>query len=521
LPLNARGAREREKVEPQNAEYVLLITALDVSSLSASQRVLGPILQRELVRDLARIHHRLRSGEEISRYEEMAWIAAVRDTAAKLAAKREERDTLLYQSLPRWKYRKELRRIDKEIPALEEACNKAEVERPFIEGRPLFKISPVNIAGDGSSGQKGEVSFPPPPEPGGEEAFLRSQDVDAFLMGKVRFLYGRVYTEFRVVTRGASFWYEDSTIFSQEDLNAAADEIKSRFMAALAGSEPARLVLRAEPEKAQIRVNGRMVENGGEVEVPPGPVNITVSADEYREETIEAELEGGDKEEYSIALRPLTMEKVGVNLPGPNSSVYMGARYAGGNRPPPREPLTNGTTAPKGTAAVAVGAAVMMDTAAKTLKTRESPEKQGPFEVRIPAGEYRYVRLETEDGLTGEVIIRGAARDGGEPRIVTMKPRKLPGKDDKPVEVKRRKFYGAYGRFWIALPAAFLLNGIAMSYINTYNTTGSPGILETAQTLSYVSQGAWVVTGVFLAESLLRMGIYIHTASKESVPLWK
>jgi hypothetical protein len=133
----------------------------------------------------------------------------------------------------------------------------------------------------------------------------------------------------------------------------------------------------------------------------------------------------------------------------------------------------------------------------------------------VPIGQYRYIRVETEDGLTGEAIVKGSSED--DVRIITLKPRKLPGKDDKPVEDMRRKFYNAYGRFWIALPAAFLINGFSQLYTNSYYM----GSVSAGKTAYYISIGAWVVTGIFLVESLFRMGFYVHSASKETIPLWE
>jgi hypothetical protein len=618
LSLFGRGKTEEETKIPLNAEYVLLITAFDVSSLPPSQAALGSILQRELVRDLGRINYRQRSNEERFRYQELAWTAAMHEEAVKLAAKRAERDALLYQGIPRWKYKKELKRIKKELKTLEEGYAKIEAEKPVIDARPMFKISDLNA---GTADRSPETAFPLPPEPGGEEAFLRTHNVDALLSGKLTLAYGRIYAEFRLFARGASFLYEDSTIFSLEDLAAAADELKHRLMAALANTEPARLAVRVEPENAQIVVNGRPVKNGAELELAPGPVTISANADNYYGAVRETELAGGEKVEYTVILEPEALEKLELTLPE-NASVYMGALHIGGNTKPkeaetgteaPSEEAVETTvaettaaepaesaeeaavitpaaaipaeapvTAPGGavkaaatppaetakaaeTSAVktpafvpaAADAAATAETPAEASTAeapvtaaaeiaepaedaepgppdgladegspresiiRESPDEPGVFTLYVPEGQYRYIRVDTEEGLTGEAIVLGGPREDGEIRIITTKPRKLPGRDDKPVETKRKKFYGAYGRFWVTLPIAFLIHGISQTYVNSYITSASPDLYGKALTSYYVSMGAWILTGVFFAESLIRMGIYIHSASKEAVPLWE
>jgi hypothetical protein len=246
----------------------------------------------------------------------------------------------------------------------------------------------------------------------------------------------------------------------------------------------------------------------------------------------ELELEGGETEDVAFVLRPFTMETLGVALPGPGLSVYMGAEYLGGSE----KKSVPGET-PSGTAAeasaettVANGETEAADETESALAEETPPEAAaaaspealpetgaGFFSIYVPMGQYRYVRVETEDGLTGEAIVKGGETD--EVRIISLEPRKLPGKDDKPVEDKRKKFYGAYGRFWVALPAAFLINGFSQLYTTSYNASGSQSLYKDAKNLYYVSIGAWVVAGVFLVETLIRMGVYVHAASEEAVPL--
>jgi len=553
-PLFGRGKQEEKEPEIQNPEFTLCITEFDVSALPAGQRVLGPILQRELIWDLSRIHHRVRGDDELLRYEEMARIAAIHAAADKLARERERRDELLYQGHPNWKYRKELKARNKEIKKLEEEYAKARDENPVIEELPLFKFIAAN------SGTP--ATFPRPPEKGKEEAFIRSNRVDAFLEGKFRLFYGRIYAEFRIVARGTSFSYEDSAIFSPESINSAADELKRRFLSALINSEMIRMVLNTDPEDAQIEVNGRIVKSGVPLELPPGPVTIAVSADDYQTETKEVELEGGESE-FDFTLKPVPMETLGVKFPGPNSSVYMGAKHMGGNpvvkEEEPEEELQEAamieqegeqddqdTTAleeteeqkPVEETAIAEDESENGEEGEETAiaegeegeeiaEGEETPEDEedpdlagkqaGFFSVHVPIGQYRYIRVDTEDGLTGEAIVKGGGTPG-ETRIITLQPRKLPGKDDKPVERARKKFYGAYGRFWITLPVAFFVNGVYQGFLISYQNTGNPDMFNNATTSYYISIGAWSLTGVFLAETLVRMFVYVHTGTKESIP---
>ncbi|MDR2072654.1 MAG: hypothetical protein LBP60_04375 [Spirochaetaceae bacterium] len=532
--LFARGKQEESKPTPVNGEFVLCVTAFDVSGLPPSQETLGFILQRELVRDLAVIPYRLRSEEELFRYQGLAWTAVMHDAASRLAEKRLERDALLYQGLPNWKYKKELKRINGELRPLEEDFAKAESQRPLIEAKPLFTISAVNIGNGLRSPEEEDYpapgAFPPPPERGDEEAFLRTHNADAVLTGTLRFFYGRIYAEFRIFSRGGSFVYEDSTIFSPEDFNGASDELKDRFLTALSNTDPARLVIHTEPEQARILVNERAVKSGEELRLFPGPVSVSVNADDYYPELRDAELTGGEEAEHSFTLRPKIMEVLGLTLTGPGASVYLGALYLGGGKTQENEDTAEaaGGETPETETAIPENAIPAVEA---TAAERGEPEV---FILSIPAGEYRYIRVDTEDGLTGEVIVRGSPEElerrflppelsagDAEIRTITLTPRRLPGPDDKPVELKRQKFYGAYGRFWVTLPLAFIINGVSQSYINSYNTSRSQELYGKARTSYYVSIGAWVVAGAFLVESLIRLGFYIHTANEETIPLWE
>ena len=498
--LSAMGKKEEEKREIINNEFILCITVFDVSELPPGQRIIGLILQRELMLDLGRIHYRIRNNDEISRYEELAMISASHQAAVRLAAKRAERDALLFRGMTDWKYKKEIARIDSELRELEAAYKKAEEEIPLIAEKPLFIISEQNTAG----------SFPLPPEKGREEAFLKTNNADVFLEGRFRLFHERIFAEFRLFTRGASFIYEDSTIFSQEDLNIAADELKIRFLTALVNSPPAQLRLTSTPEQAQLEVNDRLVKSGDVIELAPGPVTVRATAGDHQSIVKEIELEGGDSVEIAFELKPFTMETLGIDLGGPGSSVYMGAMYLGGN-------MAAGSNNDKVETAGEIDEATDKTKIAIEIKKETEPRF---FSVYVPVGQYRYLRMETEDGLTGEVIVKGTPND--EVRIITLQPRKLPGKNDKPVEDKRRKFYGAYGRFWIALPVAFFTYGLFQLYdYSNKASSGNPNMYTGKKTSSNITIGAWSVAGVFLAETLIRMGIYINAASKESIPFWE
>jgi hypothetical protein len=451
-----------EEPVPVNTEYMFCITVFDVSDLPPAQASLGPILQSRLASRLDGIDRRVRTGEELVRYEERAYAQARDGVIAQLAAKRKERDDLLFKGFPRWKYNKELRRINKELKELEALFVKMENETIRIEERPVFVLS--------------KDPFPQPPPPGGEERFLDAQKADAFLSGKLSSYYGRIYAELRVYTRDSTFVFEDALIFSYEDMNDAADDLASRVEAAVAGTSRSVLTVATEPEEARILVNEKLTANREPVFLNPGEVSVLVSADGYENFSGSLELVPGEKAETSVVLSPVESEILKLSNPG--AKIYIGALYVG--------------TVPPG----------------------------GDLEISVPEDRYRYINMETEDGRRGEVIVLGEQRTGSQ-RSVEINPRIVPGKDEKPVEKRRRQFYGAWGRLWVTLPLAFFLDGLARSYATAYNVSGNEDILNRYNTSYYISRGAMIAAGVFGVESLIRLIIYINTANREAVPLWK
>ena len=468
-PLYSR-ARVQEERPLVNTEYLLCITAFDVSELPQSQQAVGPILQNRFVKRLGGINHRARTEQELTLYEQIAWDLRRKDAAQKLTAKRAERDALLYRGFPDWKYKKELKRIDGEIRGLEADLEKAGRVRPRAEGFPVFKLV---------------ETFPQAPETGAEEAFLEAQKADAFVQAKLTVYYQRIHVRLQLYTRFASYLYEDETLFSPEDLGEAANEIAVRLEAAVSGTERSFFTIRAEPEDAQVLVNGNLAEKDGEMVLNPGPVLVSAAAEGYETLTGELELVPGEHASAEIVLDPLVMEQMTFSLPGQSAKVYIGALYAG------------------------------------TL----SPS--GDLELSIPDGLYRYVNVETDDGRAGQLVVMGDERPGKEERIVTVNPRLPPLSGEKPVEKRRRQFYGAWGRLWVTIPLAFLINGIKDSYLLGYRASaaslGPPGNMELydkASLFNNISLGAWIAVGVFGIESLIRLIIYVNAANREAVPLW-
>jgi hypothetical protein len=453
----------------QNKEWVLAITALDVSALPLSQQRFGEVITRNLVDALKRVHHRARTSEEYLYYTHYAWSKSQATAAKTLVAKRAERDNLLFAGEPRWKYQKSLKTLDKAIQDLEEALAQAEAEVPLIAGKPVFKLTDNALKG----------SFPPPPKPGGEYRFCVNQEADAFLTGALAEFHGRLYIALKLYTRyTGSFQYEDSSIFSSDTIVLVVEELANRLVDAVSEAQPASLLVHTTPEEAILLLDGSFAGQGeiGPKEYPPGSITMESFADNHQPLSMPLELNEGELAELYINLQPLSRGSLTITTPDEDATkVYQGALYQG----------------------------------------------ETPLPVEIPRKELEYFQLETSEGKTASVIIRGPEQAEANQGSLSLKLKPGHSAEEKQVEKSRRRFYSAYGRFWIALPIAFVVGGIATAHINAYNRTGNPDLYDGAMTRYYVSIGTRIVAGVALAETFYRIFRYIRTGGEGAAFLAK
>ncbi|MDR2617810.1 MAG: PEGA domain-containing protein [Treponema sp.] len=471
-----------EPAAPINGEWVLCITAFDTSPLPAGRRLLGDILARDLAGALEDIDRRYRDGEELDYYRNYAWQKAKTAVAKNLGTKRNERDLLLYQGKAGWEYRKLLKAKEVDIAKLEEELKNLESQGPSVAGEPLFKFADSNKNG----------AWPAPPKAGGEYRFCTTQKADAFLCGTVSEYHGRVLLSLRMYTLYTrSYAWEDDVIFSSEDLNGAMDELSFRLIAAVSDTLPGAITVRVQPEEAMVLINGVYAGQG---ETPartfvPGAAEVEVYAEGYSSAAVNTELNSGELAELYINLSPLSRSVFKVDVPGnEGSSVYLGSLYMG----------------------------------------------TAPLTLDLPRDQYAYISVETPSGETGSAvyrqggIVRGKAefvrpsRDAGETLAFTASVPVSP--EEKRVNTARRKFYGAYGRLWVALPLSLLTISIAGNYVDAYNysvTTGAAdaGMYNKAVNSNYFTVGAYAVIGLAAADTVFRIIRYLYTSGADAAPI--
>jgi hypothetical protein len=422
------------------------------------------MLLRNLVSSLAALHHRVRVSEEYYYYRDLAYIRALEDAGKKLAAKRTERDMLAYRGYPDWRYRSEVKTIDAAIQILTEDYTKAEEAAIDIAVEPEFAFTEENVRGN----------FPPPPAAGGEYQFCVSQKADAFVAGSISEFHGRLYITMRMYTLYTrSFEYEDTYIFSTDDLLMMEEEMAGRLIAAISGASPAAVSVTAEPPDAVILVRESFAGQGstGVREHAPGPLDVAVFADGHEPMGASVDLAMGELVEMDFKLKPTPETSFEIDFPSHGGSlVYQGSLYMG----------------------------------------------QTPLTITAPLNQFEYIHAETPGGEASSVVFR-AGQTGD---VVVMPPVIPRGRDPKPLGTARSRLYGGWTAFWIALPAAFMMSGIASTYKNAYEYTRynnpDPDLVKTYTALGAVSTGLWIGFGVTAAYSVYRMFRYGHTASRDA-----
>ena len=490
--LFAFGRVEEPVQEPVNTDYIFCITAFDVSALPLSRQLMGDTVARSLLSSLERVDFRLRSEEESAYYRDYAWAKSRTEAAKALQVKRGERDLLIYKGERSWKYRKNLKAVDEAIEKLEENLAQIEALAPVVEGKPVFALSEANLNG----------IYPAPPAQGGEYRFCTEQKADAFLTGSLSEYHGRIYLDIKMYTVSTrSFIYEDSILFSSEDLTGAMDEISGRLAAAAAGIRPAAVLVHASPPDAIVLVDGSYAGRGEMEEMymhSPGEAEIELRADNYQSVSFPLELRAGELAELYFDLTPLSLAAFGVTVPdSPGSRVYLGSLYVG----------------------------------------------ETPHVLQLPGTQYAYISVETPEGEAGSVVykdnevVKGRAQfirnynapdEGGTAAFSTRVPI---NPEEKRVDRARKGFYRAYGAFWVILPVALLTAGVALTYVDANNYVAATGyysdydtrkkIYDDAVTGSRVRLAATITWGAALGVTFFQIFRYLYVSGADSMPIVK
>ncbi|MDR0449739.1 MAG: hypothetical protein LBH26_00555 [Treponema sp.] len=484
-----RGKKEEGGAkEARDPEWVLAVTAFDVSALPESRRVVGELLQRGLVDSLGSVSYRIRVSPEYAWYEGRAWARDQGAAAKALAAKREERDRLFYRGDPEWLYRRNLKKTEEEIKKLEEELRKTEAEKPPVEREPVFQFTQGNRNGD----------FPSPPAAGREYRFCQDQRADAFLAGTVSEYYGRIYIALKLYAAyTGGYIYEDRIIFSPDDMVTVSADLSSRLTAAVSGAAPAELAVRTGLPESVILVNGSFAAQGEleRRERPPGKVTVEILSAGHESVRGEAELKSGELTEIEANPRPLDLQPVHVESGGETElSLYLGAQYMG------ETPLT-----------------LMLPLNRLEHLYAESPHEEAVelvFPVKPPGNRIDSLPAGSSRNRPGGIF---GGKSFLEDNKLVLYTRPLPLGEDR-VDRVRRQYYWAWGGTWITGIAAWMLYGNFQTQYDSLRLSPNPNMdmYDSALQASYLSVGSIALVSLAVLVEFIQMGRYIYIAGEDA-----
>jgi len=462
MPLFAKGQADESEIKTQNDEWFLCITKFDASALPADRLNISDVVSKELTNSLKSINYHTRISPEYAYYENYAWARARANAARNLSAKIDERSKLIYIGDPDWKYRQSIAKMDAEINELREKLAEIDNDAPLINKEPVFKLTSETL----------NLNFPVAPGKGGESRFCLTQKADAFLSGTLTDFHGRYFLKLRLYTiYTKSYVWEDSAIFSYNDISAAVDEITRKLIIVLSGNRPAAVAVKAEPETTLVLIN-RSFAGKGETpltEYPPGKITVTASAPDHESIVLDTELVSGELTEIKLKLNPI--EYVNTEISG-EGRIYHGALYIG----------------------------------------------ESPFTLRLPANNFEYIEMENDNGRKGSIVFKtqDSAEYGQSISVKTSIPIKS-GRVDK----ERRGYYWAWGGQWLTGIATwiFYYSYLGIREAVSYNNSASQELRNNGTVMGNLYVGSAIAFGVASVYGIYRMIRYIYYSGRDSAPI--
>lgn len=466
LFLGTAAAEEAENVlADPSPDWTVGVAAFDTSSMGASSRLAGDLLAGDLAAAVSGVSERTLPDAERNAYAAYLRALSVEKAAADLASKRSARDALFYAGHHPAKYRSEVTKAEESLAKARSALDAALAVRAQVAVR-----KPVLAAKENADG-----ALIAPPERGGERAFCLSKKIDALLLGSAEEYYGRTYVSVRLYSPYLlADLYADSAVFSTEHREAALAELRGRLAAAVSGSAPARIAVTVEPPDADVLIGGKLAGRGTleEREIAPGKLSVEASAPGYGPFAEEIPVESGESVTLRISLpraetTPISVAALGAEAFGSAPNLYVGGLYVG----------------------------------------------TAPTMLEAPLGSSLSLFAEVPGALDASLIV-SAPLDDGEAEL-SLGP--IADPKAKPVEDARKAFYGAFARFSIMLPIAFIASGIASSYRNAAIAYNSYRLGEITVQTEYIAGGLWSLTGIFACESIYRFIRYLRNSDARAV----
>ena len=164
-----------------------------------------------------------------------------------------------------------------------------------------------------------------------------------------------------------------------------------------------------------------------------------------------------------------------------------------------------------------------------------------PLTLELPRTQFAYISVENSGGEIGSAVyrdndlVKGSAHFtsiNGSPGTMSFNTKAPVSPEEKRVDRARRGFYGAYGAFWVILPATLLTAGIAGNYITAHNYIAAnylypdeydrrKEIYDKAILGRNISYAAYGVMGTALGITFFQIFRYLYISGGDSTPIVK
>lgn len=444
--------------------WTVAVAAFDTGSLDPSERLAGDLVAGKLADALFGVATRTYSVAERQAYARRLASLEAESAAKALADKRSARDALLFSGFAEWKYRKELKSAEKAVLSAQASYEAALRAQPEVVAEKPLAAAKENAEG----------LFFAAPAAGEERAFCMQRAYDALLIGRVESYYGRTSVSIRLFSPYLNAdLYSDETIFSVANREKALAELAGRLAAAASGKTQAILSVRVEPEEADIYLAGAFSGKGsvGPLERDPGKL------------TVDAELDGFERFGDSLELNPGERVGLSIRLPAVETTgfVFRAVDSAGAD-------------------------------AESSVRLDGLYAGRTPYQTELPRSRLSFVQVESSDGRGAAAVVRPEVSG-----TVSLPLVPNLAEDATPTEDERRKFYGAFGRFSVAMPIAFFISGLAFSYENaSLRYDESSELAALSDQAAFASAALWTATVAFAAESVFRFVRYLRISGSRA-----
>jgi len=521
----AEEPRKKDVVVDPSPAWIVAVTAFNTEKLVASDRLSGDLIVNRLSFALSNVGKRRYTDAERGAYMRYLVTKATDAAVKELAAKQAARDALLFSGLENWKYEAELKKADEAVRAAREAYE--------LSRHALAEVAPVKdlkIAKENAA-----RALVPLPKIGEERSLCEQHKYDALLLGQVESFYGRTFVSIRLYSPFLNTnLYSDETTFSTTDRETVLAELSFRLAAAASGTPPALVSVRVDPPEADVHLNGVFSGSGsvGPVERAPGPLRVT--AERFGYERLETMIDVFPAERTDVAITlpafktsSVAVDAFGVSGEKTESKVRLNGLYIG------RTPMT--LTIPQG-----MYSFVQLESSDEKSADQKFADKRTEDQGAGDQGAVDLTHISSDRLTSDELSSDGPVSDGklsddttaNRPSekssafstvvntqtdgSISLKLVELLPKNATPTEDARKVFYGALGRFFLCMPIAFIVSGMASSYENAAIVYNSTALTDVTSQMKLASTILWTVSGAFAVETIIRLVNYLRNSGSRA-----